>query len=93
MITIKDVEHVAKLARLELTEEEKEMFTHQLGGVLTHVEKMNEVDTTNVEPMNHPIDFTNVMREDVKIYENTREELMQNAPDIEGEFFKVPKIN
>ena len=93
MITIKDVEHVAKLARLELTEEEKEMFTHQLGDVLTHVEKMNEVDTTNVEPMNHPIDFTNVMREDVIIYENTREELMQNAPDIEGEFFKVPKIN
>lgn len=93
MITIKDVEHVAKLARLELTEEEKEMFTHQLGDVLTHVEKMNEVDTTNVEPMNHPIDFANVMREDVKIYENTREELMQNAPDIEGEFFKVPKIN
>ena len=93
MITIKDVEHVAKLARLELTEEEKEMFTHQLGDVLTHVDKMNEVDTTDVEPMNHPIDFANVMREDVKIYENTREELMQNAPDIEGEFFKVPKIN
>ena len=93
MITIKDVEHVAKLARLELSESEKEMFTHQLGDVLAHVEKMNEVDTTNVEPMNHPIDFTNVMRKDVKIYENTREELMANAPDVEGEFFKVPKIN
>ena len=93
MITIKDVEHVAKLARLELSEEEKEIFTHQLGDVLSHVEKMNEVDTTGVEPMNHPIDFVNVMREDNKIYENTREELMANAPDIEGEFFKVPKIN
>ena len=93
MITIKDVEHVAKLARLELTQEEKEVFTHQLGDVLAHVEKMNEVDTVGVEPMNHPIDFVNVMREDKKIYENTREELMQNAPDIEGEFFKVPKIN
>ena len=54
---------------------------------------MNEVDTAGVEPMNHPIDFVNVMREDNKIYENTREELMSNAPDIEGEFFKVPKIN
>lgn len=93
MITKKDVEHVAKLARLELNEDEKEMFTHQLGDVLAHVEKMNEVDTTGVEPMNHPIDFYNVTREDVKIYENTREELMQNAPDVEGEFFKVPKIN
>ena len=93
MITTKDVEHVAKLARLELTEAEKEMFTHQLGDVLAHVEKMNEVDTNGVEPMNHPIDFVNVMREDNKIYENTREELMSNAPDVEGEFFKVPKIN
>lgn len=93
MITKKDVEHVAKLARLELTEDEKEMFTHQLGDVLAHVEKMNEVDTVGVEPMNHPIDFYNVTREDKKIYENTREELMQNAPDVEGEFFKVPKIN
>lgn len=93
MITIKDVEHVAKLARLELSEEEKEMYTHQLGNVLEHVEKMNEVDTEGVEPMNHPIHFTNVMREDKKIYENTREELMENAPDVEGDFFKVPKIN
>lgn len=93
MITIKDVEHVAKLARLELTEEEKEKFTHQLADVLVHVEKMNEVDTTNVEPMNHALDFVNVFREDKKIYDNTREELMANAPDIEGEFFKVPKIN
>ena len=93
MITIKDVEHVAKLARLELTDEEKEKFTHQLSDVLRHVEKMNEVDTEGVEPMNHPIDFSNVMREDVKIYENTRDELMQNAPDVEGDFFKVPKIS
>ena len=93
MITTKDVEHVAKLARLELTEEEKEKYTYQLSDVLKHVEQMNEVDTTNVEPMNHPIDFVNVMREDKIIYENTREELMSNAPDVEGEFFKVPKIN
>ena len=92
MITIKDVEHVAKLARLELTEEEKEVFTHQLGDVLAHVEKMNAVDTTGVEPMNHAIEFYNVMREDNKIYEYTREELMAYAPDVEGEFFKVPKF-
>ncbi len=93
MITIKDVEHVAKLARLELSEEEKLKFTDQLSDVLKYVEMMNEVDTTNVEPMNHPIDFSNVMRQDSPIYENTREELMENAPDVEGEFFKVPKIS
>lgn len=93
MITIKDVEHVAKLARLELTEEEKEKFTTQLGDVLKYVDQMNEVDTTGVEPMSHAIDFVNVMREDAVNYEQTKEELMKNAPDEENGFFKVPKIN
>ena len=93
MITVKDVEHVSKLARLELTEEEKEKFTSQLGDVLKYVEQMNEVDTSNVEPMAHAIDFVNVMREDVVKYEQSKEELMKNAPDAEDGFFKVPKIN
>mgnify|MGYP001049539217 CR=1 FL=1 len=61
MITIKDVEHVAKLARLELTEEEKELYTKQLGDVLKYVDQMNEVDTSNVKPMTQVIDFCNVM--------------------------------
>ena len=93
MITTKDVEHVAKLARLELTEEEKEKFTTQLTDVLKYVDQMNEVDTTGVEPMAHAIDFVNVMREDVVKYEQTKEELMKNAPSEENGFFKVPKIN
>ncbi len=92
-ITVKDVEHVAKLARLELTEEEKEKFTRQLGDVLKYVDQMNEVDTSNVEPLSHPIDFVNVMRDDVVKYEQTEEALMQNAPDEEDGFFRVPKIN
>ncbi len=92
MITIKDVEHVAKLARLELTEEEKELYTKQLGDVLKYVEQMNEVDTSNVEPMAHAIDFVNVMRDDKVVYEQTKEELMANAPDEENGFFKVPKL-
>lgn len=93
MISVKDVEHVAKLARLELTEEEKEKFAGQLGDVLKYVEQMNEVDTSNVEPMAHAIDFVNVMREDTVKYEQTKEQLMSNAPDEEDGFFKVPKIN
>ena len=93
MITIKDVEHVAKLARLELTEEEKELYTKQLGDVLKYVDQMNEVDTSNVKPMSHAIDFVNVMREDKVYYEQTKEELMANAPEEENGFFKVPKIN
>ena len=93
MITVKDVEQVAKLARLELTEEEKELYTKQLGDVLKYVDQMNEVDTSNVKPMSHAIDFVNVMREDKVVYEQTKEQLMANAPEEENGFFKVPKIN
>ncbi len=93
MIQIKDVEHVARLARLELTEEEKVKFSKQLGDVLGYVNEMNEVDTNGIQPMSHAVEFSNVMREDVEIYEQTREELMANAPDREGDFFKVPKIS
>ena len=93
MITVKDVEHVAKLARLELTEAEKEKFAGQLGDVLKYVEQMNEVDTSSVVPMAHAMDFVNVMRDDTVKYEQTKEELLMNAPDEEDGFFKVPKIN
>ncbi len=93
MITIKDVEHVAKLARLELTEEEKEIYTKQLGDVLKYVDQMNEVDTSNIKPMSHAVDFVNVMRDDNVVMEQTKEELMANAPLEEDGFFKVPKIN
>lgn len=92
MITIKDVEHVAKLARLELTDEEKELYTQQLGAVLEYVNQMNEVDTSNVEPMTQVVDFVNVMREDKVVYEQTKEELLKNAPEEENGFFRVPKI-
>ena len=82
-----------KLARLELTEDEKEMYTKQLSDVLKHIDAMNEVDTSNVEPMAHAIDFVNVMREDEVFYEQTKDELMKNAPYEEDGFFRVPKIS
>ena len=93
MITIKDVEHVAKLARLELTEEEKVKFSKQLGDILKYVEQMNEVDTTNVEPMCLALRVVNVMREVVVVSEQTKEELLANEPFKEDGFFRVPKIN
>ena len=93
MITIKDVEHVAKLARLELTEDEKVKFSKQLGDILKYVEQMNKVDTTDIEPMSHAIPIVNVMREDKVVSEQTKEELMANAPSEEDGFFRVPKIN
>ncbi len=93
MIGKEDVKHVAKLARLELTEEEIDKYSKQLGDILKHVEQMNEVDTTGVEPMPHAIPVYNVMREDEVKYEQTKEELMANAPYEEDGFFRVPKIN
>jgi aspartyl-tRNA(Asn)/glutamyl-tRNA(Gln) amidotransferase subunit C len=93
VISKKDVEHVANLARIELTEEEKEKFTKQLGDIIKYVDQLNEVDTTNIDPMAHPYLMTNVMREDEVKYSNTKEELLQNAPEEEDGFFKVPKIN
>lgn len=92
MITIKEVEHVAKLARLELAEEEKVKFSKQLGDVLEYAQQMNEIDTEGVEPMSHAIPIVNVMREDEVVHEFSREELMANAPLKEDGFFRVPKI-
>lgn len=93
MISKEDTKHVAKLARLELSEQEVDKFANQLGNILEYVEQMNEIDTTNVQPMAHPFDVVNVMREDEVYYENTKEELLKNAPEEEDGFFKVPKIN
>ena len=92
MISEKEVKHVAKLARLELTDEEIQKYSKQLGDILKYVEKMNEVDTTGVEPMPHAIPLYNVMREDIVKYEETKDELMKNAPYEEDGFFRVPKI-
>ena len=92
MISEEEVKHVAKLARLELTDEEVQKYSKQLGDILKYVEQMNEIDTTGIEPMPHAIPVTNVMREDEVKYEQTKEELMKNAPYEEDGFFRVPKI-
>ena len=93
MINKEEVKHVAKLARLELTDEEVNKYSQQLGSILEYVEQMNEVNTTGIEPMPHAIPVYNVMREVIVKYEQTKEELMANAPFEEDGFFRVPKIN
>ncbi len=93
MISTDDVKHVAKLARLELTEDEIIKYSRQLGEILKYVEQMNEVNTDNIEPMAHPVPVYNVMRDDAVKYEQTKEEMMSNAPYEENGFFRVPKIN
>lgn len=91
-ISKKDVEHVAKLARLKLTWEEKEKFGKQLSEILEYVEKLNELDTEKVEPTSHVIPLQNVMREDRVKPSLPVEEVLGNAPAREGKYFKVPRI-
>lgn len=91
-VTIKDVEHIAKLARLEFDEEEKEKFTHQLNQILAYVEQLNKLDTTNVEPLSLVIELENVFREDEVKEGLTTDEALKNAPSKTEQFFKVPKV-
>jgi len=91
-VTLKDVEHIAGLARLELSDEEKEQFTHQLNQILTYVEKLKELDTTNVEPLSHVVDLSNRFREDRVEPGLTSEEALRNAPSKTDKYFKVPKV-
>jgi aspartyl-tRNA(Asn)/glutamyl-tRNA(Gln) amidotransferase subunit C len=86
------VERVAHLARLELDEEEKEKFGSQLSDILDHAEKLNELDTSNVEAMAHVLPVNNVFRKDEVEESLDREEALQNAPDKDLGMFKVPQI-
>lgn len=91
-VSIKEVERVATLARLEFTEDEKETFTHQLNDILSYMEKLNELDTSNVEPLSHVIELQNVFREDKVEQSPSRDEMLKNAPSKNEKFFKVPKV-
>ena len=86
------VERVAHLARLELDEDERENFTNQLSDILDHAEKLNELDTEDVEPMAHATDVNNVLRSDDVKESLEQEEAVANAPDEEEGMFKVPQI-
>ncbi|MGH7261561.1 MAG: Asp-tRNA(Asn)/Glu-tRNA(Gln) amidotransferase subunit GatC [Nitrospiraceae bacterium] len=91
-ITKQDVEHVAKLARLEITETEKETFAQQLSGILTYVEKLNTLKTEGVEPTATVLGQTNVFREDKARPSLPVEKVLANAPEWTDGFFVVPKI-
>lgn len=87
-----DVEHIARLARVRLTSEEKEKFGAQLGSILSYVEKLNELDTQGVEPTSHVLALSDVMREDKVRASLSKDEALMNVPDRDGNFYRVPKI-
>ena len=91
-VTIKDVEHVAELARLAFSEEEKQKLTKELNSILEYMEQLNSLDTTNVEPLSHVIELNNVFRDDTLKPTLPREEALRNAPAKSEKFFKVPKV-
>ncbi|MDX2240417.1 MAG: Asp-tRNA(Asn)/Glu-tRNA(Gln) amidotransferase subunit GatC [Leptolyngbyaceae cyanobacterium bins.302] len=91
-LTREQVRKVALLARLELTPEEEEKFTSQLSNILDYFEQLSELDVTDVPPTTRAIDVSNVTRQDALQPYPNREEILDGAPDRDGEFFKVPKI-
>lgn len=87
-----DVEHVARLARLALTDEERERFRRQLGLILEHAERVREVAAEDVAPTSHPVPRSNVLRADEPVPGLSHDEAMSGAPDAEGGRFRVPAI-
>jgi aspartyl-tRNA(Asn)/glutamyl-tRNA(Gln) amidotransferase subunit C len=91
-LSSQEVEYVAHLARLEITDKEKDKFTAQLNDILLYIDKLNELNTKGVEPMSHAIAVTNAFREDNIMDSIGTEKSLANAPDARGEFFRVPKV-
>lgn len=91
-ITKTEVEHVANLARLTLTEEEKDQFTDQLNRILQAAEKLKELDTTGIEPTSHVLPMANVMREDEVRPSLPLEKVLLNAPDQKDGLIRVPAV-
>jgi aspartyl-tRNA(Asn)/glutamyl-tRNA(Gln) amidotransferase subunit C len=91
-ISAQEVQKVARLARLELNEEQVARFTGQLESILQYVAKIGELDMTGVEPMAHVLPLRNVLREDVVDPSLTVDQVLMNAPETDGPFFKVPKV-
>ena len=87
-----DVLKVAELARLNLTDEQIDLFARQLGDVLTYMDKLNELDTTDVEPLAHPLPVTNVLRDDTPRASLPIGDVLRNAPQRRGDFFGVPPV-
>lgn len=86
------VKKVALLARLEITPEEEEQFTTQLSSILEYFEQLSELDTDGVQPTTRAIELSNINRRDRLESFADREELLQEAPEQEGDYFKVPQI-
>jgi aspartyl-tRNA(Asn)/glutamyl-tRNA(Gln) amidotransferase subunit C len=91
-ITLAEVLHVARLARLQLGAEDEERMRRELDGILSYIDKLRALDTEGVEPTSHAVPVTNVMRDDQVCPSFPQSDMLANAPDRSGDFFRVPKI-
>lgn len=91
IISDETIEYVGILAKLELSDEEKEKAKKDMGSMLDYIDKLNELDTTGVEPMSHVFPVNNVFREDVVVNGDDRENILKNAPEQKDGSFVVPK--
>lgn len=92
MISREDVEQVARLARLALSDAEIERMSTELGGILSYIDALRALDTAGVEPTSHAVPLVNVMREDTNRPCLPQERALANAPERSGDFFRVPRI-
>lgn len=92
IITDETIEYVGILAKLELSPEEKEAARQDMGRMLDYIDKLNELDTSDVEPMSHVFPVNNVFREDIVTNRDEREKTLKNAPAQKDGAFKVPRI-
>jgi len=86
------VRHIGRLSRIELTDEELHTFSRQLGEIIGYFDKLQELDTENIEPMAHAVELQNVLAEDVPSPSLTPDEALANAPHRDGDYFMVPKV-
>jgi len=91
-ISLSQVEHVARLARLELSAADKERMRRELDGILSYIDTLRALQSDGVEPTSHAVPLTNVMREDEPRPSVPQTDMLANAPDPSGEFFRVPRI-
>jgi aspartyl-tRNA(Asn)/glutamyl-tRNA(Gln) amidotransferase subunit C len=91
-VTKNEVEHIAKLAKLKFNDDEIDEYTTQLNEILKYVDKLNELDTTNVKPLSHPVSGENVFREDVLKNSISTEDALKNTKNRTEVYFKVPKV-
>ncbi|MGB5962523.1 MAG: Asp-tRNA(Asn)/Glu-tRNA(Gln) amidotransferase subunit GatC [Coleofasciculaceae cyanobacterium] len=92
MLNREQVHKVANLARLEMTVEEEDQIATQMNSILEYFEQLSELDTTDVQPTTRAIDVSNVTRPDILQPYTDRDAILKEAPDQDGDFFKVPKI-